>query len=248
MRWTTKPADLAHLLAVSIVFHFLPFPTPPICIPYSLYLAFPIFTGASPWSSWRTFCQLHLLSEPQRKKDHSFLTKSTTTTLFWLPWLFLFVLSPFPWHTNRLKFLPSYTTTTTTPQIFCTAMSVPQTKFPSPASFLIKHIHGNLHPQLTRACLVQSCPHHCPFKGQWWIFLSLPLHPYLYPSGVDPSKLFHLLIETHLFTRIHIYGLLLKGNSTQNQANIGIKLSWLLPTQLPIMEFLPGKDTQIYLI
>lgn len=145
-----------------------------------------------------------------------------------------------------LKFLLSYITTTT-PQIFCTATPVPQTKFPPPASFPIKHIHSYLHPELTLACLVQSYPHHCPFKGQWWIFLSLPLHPYLYPGGIDPSKLFRMLIETHLFTRIHVHRLLLKGN-TQNQANIGIKLSRLLPTQLPNVEFLPGKDTQIYLI
>lgn len=136
----------------------------------------------------------------------------TTTALFWSPQIFLFVLSPFPWHTNKLKFLLSYTITTK-PQIFCTTLSAPQAKFPSPAFFPIKYIHSNLHPQLTPACLLQDCAHHHPFKGHQWMFLSLSLHPYLYPTGVDPSELFHMLIQTYLFTHIHIHRLLLNGST-----------------------------------
>ena len=136
----------------------------------------------------------------------------TTTALFWSPQIFLFVLSPFPWHTNRLKFLLSYITTTK-PQVFFTTLSAPQAKFPSSASFPIQSIHGNLHPQRTPACLLQDCPHHRPFKGHQWMSLSLPVHPYLYPSGVDPSELFHMLIEMYLFTHIHMHRLWLNGST-----------------------------------
>lgn len=147
----TKPADLAHLLAVPIVSHFLPFPTSPICIPYSLYVVFPIFMGATCLEFWT-----HPLNPRERRIIHFLLSPLLPHSSDYHNFFFLYCL---PFRTNRLKFLLSYITTTT-PQIFCTAMPVP------PASFPIKHIHSNLHPQLTLACLVQSYPHHCPFKGQ----------------------------------------------------------------------------------
>lgn len=41
---------------------------------------------------------------------------------------------------------------------FCIALCAPQAKFPSPSSFLMTHLHGNLHPQLMPSDLI----HH------WW--------------------------------------------------------------------------------
>lgn len=133
----------------------------------------------------------------------------TTTALFWSPQIFLSVIVSFSLAYKQIQISSVLYNNNKALSL----LHHPVCPSSSPASFPIKYIHGNLHPQLTPACLLQDCPHHCPFKGHQWMFLSLPLHLYLYPSGVDPSECFHMLIETYLFTHIHIHRLLLNGGT-----------------------------------